>query len=182
MWGTGTQAWPCLWRSDRVCPPAQVQSVSTPLRRKLAGLRLRLAEASLDLLQLTWAEAQARRLEQGSADQLLADYLQSLSDSTSVGLVTGPRASGPGLWVPPAGHWGRWGGPAGPTRGWLAWSLRRGCVSSAPWLPGPPTLVGRPWGAPGGCSRTHCSLLPGHAFAWADYLRTRKGSAGVSSF
>ncbi|XP_047559332.1 cilia- and flagella-associated protein 46 isoform X1 [Lutra lutra] len=62
------------------------ESVSTPLTRKLAGLRLHLAEASLDLLQLTWAEAQARRLGQGSADRLLADYLQSLSDVTSVDL------------------------------------------------------------------------------------------------
>ncbi|XP_044924407.1 cilia- and flagella-associated protein 46 isoform X2 [Mustela putorius furo] len=62
------------------------ESLSTPLTRKLARLRLHLAEASLDLLQLMWAEAQARRRGQGSADRLLADYLHSLSDITSVDL------------------------------------------------------------------------------------------------
>uniref|UniRef100_G1LVL0 Cilia- and flagella-associated protein 46 n=2 Tax=Ailuropoda melanoleuca TaxID=9646 RepID=G1LVL0_AILME len=64
----------------------EVQNINTPLMRKLVRLRLRLAEVSLDTLQLVWAEAQARRQERGSTDKLLADYLQSLSDYTSVGL------------------------------------------------------------------------------------------------
>ncbi|XP_030895776.1 cilia- and flagella-associated protein 46-like isoform X2 [Leptonychotes weddellii] len=64
----------------------ELQNINTPLMRKLALLRLSLAEASLDMLQLMWAEAQAQQLEQGSMDKLLADYLQSLSDYTSTGL------------------------------------------------------------------------------------------------
>ncbi|XP_045665372.1 cilia- and flagella-associated protein 46 isoform X6 [Ursus americanus] len=64
----------------------EVQNINTPLMRKLARLRLRLVQASLDTLQLVWAEAQARRQERGSRDKLLADYLHSLSDYTSVGL------------------------------------------------------------------------------------------------
>lgn len=75
---------------------AQVQNINTPLMRKLVRLRLRLAEVSLDTLQLVWAEAQARRQERGSTDKLLADYLQSLSDYTSVGLVTIPGTQ----WAP----------------------------------------------------------------------------------
>ncbi|XP_045295285.1 cilia- and flagella-associated protein 46 isoform X4 [Leopardus geoffroyi] len=64
----------------------EVPNVNTPLRRRLAQLRLHLAEASLDLLELIWAEALARQFEQSPVEKLLLSYLQSVSDHTSVGL------------------------------------------------------------------------------------------------
>ncbi|XP_044896843.1 cilia- and flagella-associated protein 46 isoform X9 [Felis catus] len=64
----------------------EVQNVNTPLRRRLAHLRLHLAEVSLDLLELIWAEALARQFEQSPVEKLLLSYLQSVSDHTSVGL------------------------------------------------------------------------------------------------
>lgn len=73
---------------------AQVQNANTPLMRRLAQLRLHLVQVSLDLQQLVWEEALARELEQSSMEKLLADYLQSASDNTSVGLVTVPEARG----------------------------------------------------------------------------------------
>ncbi|XP_066095942.1 cilia- and flagella-associated protein 46 isoform X1 [Saccopteryx bilineata] len=63
-----------------------LQNVNTPLMRKLAHLKLNLVEVCLDLLQLVWEEPPDGQLQQGSADKLLADYLQSLSEYTSVGL------------------------------------------------------------------------------------------------
>lgn len=56
--------------------------------RKLAQLKLSLAEASLDLLQLTSGDSLEQPSAQGSADKLLASYLHSTRDYTSVGLVT----------------------------------------------------------------------------------------------
>ncbi|XP_025774064.1 cilia- and flagella-associated protein 46 [Puma concolor] len=70
-----------------------VQNVNTPLRRRLAQLRLHLAEVSLDLLELIWAEALARQFEQSPVEKLLLSYLQSVSDHTSVGLA-GAELSG----------------------------------------------------------------------------------------
>ncbi|XP_049501881.1 cilia- and flagella-associated protein 46 isoform X1 [Panthera uncia] len=64
----------------------EVQNVNTPLMRRLAQLRLHLAEVSLDLLELIWAEALARQFEQSPVEKLLVSYLQSVSDYTSVGL------------------------------------------------------------------------------------------------
>ncbi|EPY85357.1 hypothetical protein CB1_000385007 [Camelus ferus] len=61
-------------------------SVSSPLMRRLAHLKLSLAELCLDTLQLTGEETLERQLEQGSKDKLLADYLQSLLDCTPIGL------------------------------------------------------------------------------------------------
>eukprot|EP00070_Physeter_catodon_P030862 XP_028337756.1 cilia- and flagella-associated protein 46 [Physeter catodon] len=63
-----------------------LQNVSTPLMRRLAHLKLSLVEVCLDTLQLTWEETLERRLARGSVDKLLADYLRSPSDYTSVGL------------------------------------------------------------------------------------------------
>lgn len=63
--------------------------------RRLAQLRLHLAEVSLDLLELIWAEALARQFEQSPVEKLLVSYLQSVSDYTSVGLVTVPETKGP---------------------------------------------------------------------------------------
>ncbi|XP_059947631.1 cilia- and flagella-associated protein 46 [Mesoplodon densirostris] len=63
-----------------------LQNVSTPLMRRLAHLKLSLVEVCLDTLQLMWEETLERQLEQGSVDKLLADYLQSPSDYTCVGL------------------------------------------------------------------------------------------------
>ncbi|KAB1271379.1 Cilia- and flagella-associated protein 46 [Camelus dromedarius] len=54
--------------------------------RRLAHLKLSLAELCLDTLQLTGEETLERQLEQGSKDKLLADYLQSLLDCTPIGL------------------------------------------------------------------------------------------------
>ncbi|XP_058400316.1 cilia- and flagella-associated protein 46 [Diceros bicornis minor] len=62
-----------------------VQKANTPLMRKLAHLKLSLAEASLDSLRLAQEGALQRQLEQGPTDRLLASYLQSTSDYTSTG-------------------------------------------------------------------------------------------------
>ncbi|XP_047615394.1 cilia- and flagella-associated protein 46 isoform X9 [Phacochoerus africanus] len=64
----------------------ELQNVNSPLMRRLARLKCSLVEVCLDLLRLTWEEAQERELQQGSVDRLLADYLRSPSDYTSVGL------------------------------------------------------------------------------------------------
>ncbi|XP_004375045.1 cilia- and flagella-associated protein 46 [Trichechus manatus latirostris] len=63
-----------------------LQKVNTPLMRKLAHLKLSLAEVSLDMLQLIWEETLEQHFEQGSMDKLLEEYLQNASDYTSVGL------------------------------------------------------------------------------------------------
>lgn len=112
-----------------------------------------MAEASLDLLELIWAEALARQFEQSPVEKLLLSYLQSVSDHTSVGLVTVPETKGP---PPRAGLRGPcWDGRA--TRG------RLGGRSPGPGGPGglaeesPPVwrLVG---GLPADCAR--CTVLP----------------------
>uniref|UniRef100_A0A8D0Q223 Cilia and flagella associated protein 46 n=1 Tax=Sus scrofa TaxID=9823 RepID=A0A8D0Q223_PIG len=64
----------------------ELQNINSPLMRRLARLKCSLVEVCLDLLRLTWEEAQERELQQGSVDRLLADYLRSPSDYTSVGL------------------------------------------------------------------------------------------------
>uniref|UniRef100_A0A2K6L4M5 Cilia and flagella associated protein 46 n=1 Tax=Rhinopithecus bieti TaxID=61621 RepID=A0A2K6L4M5_RHIBE len=64
----------------------QVQTVSTPLMRKVARLKLSLVEMALDLLRFIWEEARGQQSGQGSLEKLLADYLQNTSDYTSVGL------------------------------------------------------------------------------------------------
>lgn len=73
------------------CPDApwlcQLQSISTPLMRKLARLKLGLVEASLDMMQLLWEEGLQQR-EPQSPEKLLESYLQKTSDYTSIGLVT----------------------------------------------------------------------------------------------
>lgn len=69
-------------------PARALQGVSSPLMRKLARLKLSLVEACLDTLQLAWQDSLERLREQDSLDKLLADYLQSISDYTPVGLVT----------------------------------------------------------------------------------------------
>lgn len=58
--------------------------------RRLASLKLRLVEVSLDMLQLTWEKALERQLEQGSLDKLLADYLHCDGDYTCIDLVRQP--------------------------------------------------------------------------------------------
>ncbi|XP_074194762.1 LOW QUALITY PROTEIN: cilia- and flagella-associated protein 46 [Rhinolophus sinicus] len=63
-----------------------LQTINTPLMRKLAHVKLSLVEVCLDTLQLTWQESLKRQLEQSSADKLLAAYLQSTSDYTPLGL------------------------------------------------------------------------------------------------
>ncbi|KAM9197443.1 cilia- and flagella-associated protein 46 [Dugong dugon] len=63
-----------------------LQNVNTPLMRKLAHLKLSLAEVSLDMLQLIWEETLEQHFEQGSMDKLLEDYLQNTSSYTSTGL------------------------------------------------------------------------------------------------
>lgn len=159
----------CVWH-------AQVQNINTPLMRKLARLRLRLVQASLDTLQLVWAEAQARRQERGSRDKLLADYLHSLSDYTSVGLVTAPGRSGPrarGLVC------GCCPGTAGLTR------RRRGAEpSDREGVPSPSGSQGPQsdglGGSPGGCSQVHGRLLLGYAFASTNYGSVLKSSTKVN--
>lgn len=64
-----------------------MQTVNTPLMRKLAHVKLSLVEVCLDTAQLTWQESLEQRLEQSSADKLLAAYLHSMSDYTPLGLV-----------------------------------------------------------------------------------------------
>ncbi|XP_058527647.1 cilia- and flagella-associated protein 46 [Ochotona princeps] len=64
----------------------ELQNVNTPLMRRLASLKLRLVEVSLDMLQLTWEKALERQLEQGSLDKLLADYLHCNGDYTCIDL------------------------------------------------------------------------------------------------
>ncbi|KAM5241604.1 cilia- and flagella-associated protein 46 isoform 3-T3 [Hipposideros larvatus] len=61
-------------------------TVNTPLMRKLAHVKLSLVEVCLDTAQLAWQESLEQRLEQSSADKLLAAYLQSMSDYTPLGL------------------------------------------------------------------------------------------------
>ena len=77
-----------FWGSDCVPTRPQVQSVNTPLMRKLARLKLTLVEVALDTLQLAREQPLERQLGQGSLDKLLADYLHSSGGYTSTGLVT----------------------------------------------------------------------------------------------
>lgn len=56
--------------------------------RRLARLKLRLAETCLDMQQLICKEALELQLEQGSFERLLADFLLNISDYSSIDLVT----------------------------------------------------------------------------------------------
>ncbi|XP_035317165.1 cilia- and flagella-associated protein 46 isoform X1 [Cricetulus griseus] len=63
-----------------------LQNINSPLMRRLARLKLRLAETCLDMQQLVFKEAMELQLEQGSLEKLLADFLQNINDYSSIGL------------------------------------------------------------------------------------------------
>ncbi|XP_073934125.1 cilia- and flagella-associated protein 46 isoform X3 [Castor canadensis] len=63
-----------------------LQNINSPRMRRLADLKLRLVEESLDLMQFMWKEMLVHRLEQPSLEKLLEEFLQSDSDYTAVGL------------------------------------------------------------------------------------------------
>lgn len=63
-----------------------LQNINSPVMRRLARLKLSLAETCLDLLQLVCKEALDLQMEQGSFEKLLADFLQNTTDYTSIGL------------------------------------------------------------------------------------------------
>nr|XP_021493514.1 cilia- and flagella-associated protein 46 [Meriones unguiculatus] len=63
-----------------------VQNINSPQMRRLARLKLCLAETCLDMLQLVCKEVLELQMEQGSLDKLLSDFLQSTSDFSFVDL------------------------------------------------------------------------------------------------
>ncbi|XP_031244561.1 cilia- and flagella-associated protein 46 isoform X3 [Mastomys coucha] len=63
-----------------------LQNINSPLMRRLARLKLTLAETCLDMLQLVCKEALELQMEQGSFEKLLTDFLQSTTDYSSIGL------------------------------------------------------------------------------------------------
>lgn len=130
------------------CPrTCQLQNVNTPLARKLAHLKLNLVDVYLDMFQLIWEEPLEHELRQDSMEKLLADYLQSVSDLTTTGLVMTAAA-----WARPRGPSCCDGGSAtlsrGLTRGNQARSSQctplRSLPCSPPWPPAAPTA----WGSP----------------------------------
>ncbi|EDL17861.1 mCG55818 [Mus musculus] len=74
-----------------------LQNINSPVMRRLARLKLSLAETCLDLLQLVCKEALDLQMEQGSFEKLLADFLQNTTDYTSIGLVTAGSLSSASL-------------------------------------------------------------------------------------
>lgn len=76
-----------------------MQNINSPVMRRLARLKLSLAETCLDLLQLVCKEALDLQMEQGSFEKLLADFLQNTTDYTSIGLVTAGSLSSASLLV-----------------------------------------------------------------------------------
>lgn len=85
--------------------------------RRLARLKLRLAETCLDMQQLVFKEAMELQLEQGSLEKLLADFLQNINDYSSIGLVTKGSLSPCSL------------------LGGLPVTLKAGCQSTGPSVP-----------------------------------------------
>lgn len=153
----------------------QVQNVNTPLRRRLAQLRLHLAEVSLDLLELIWAEALARQFEQSPVEKLLLSYLQSVSDHTSVGLVTFPRPRGlPRVRV--CGSRAVMAGPPG--GGWRDGALGLAGLGVLPKKAPPRLTVGG-----GVCWRTVHEALssPGRACALPKHVGMLKSSSKLNS-
>ncbi|EDM11853.1 rCG48598 [Rattus norvegicus] len=65
-----------------------LQNINSPLMRRLARLKLSLAETCLELLQIVCKETLELQMEQNSFEKLLADFLQNTSDYSSIGLVT----------------------------------------------------------------------------------------------
>ncbi|CAO2583736.1 Cilia- and flagella-associated protein 46 [Lemmus lemmus] len=63
-----------------------LQNINSPLMRRLAHLKLRLAEACLDMQRLICKETLELQLEQGSFEKLLADFLHNTSDYSSIEL------------------------------------------------------------------------------------------------
>uniref|UniRef100_A0A8C6QI67 Cilia and flagella associated protein 46 n=1 Tax=Nannospalax galili TaxID=1026970 RepID=A0A8C6QI67_NANGA len=63
-----------------------LQNVNSPQMRRLARLKLCLAEMCLDMVQLVCKEALDLQLEQDSLEKLLADFLQNTGDYSSIGL------------------------------------------------------------------------------------------------
>ncbi|XP_052617131.1 cilia- and flagella-associated protein 46 isoform X5 [Peromyscus californicus insignis] len=63
-----------------------LQNINSPLMRRLARLKLRLAETCLDMQQLVCKEALELQLEQGSFERLLADFLLNISNYSSIDL------------------------------------------------------------------------------------------------
>ncbi|XP_052029594.1 cilia- and flagella-associated protein 46 [Apodemus sylvaticus] len=63
-----------------------LQNINSPLMRRLARLKLSLAETCLDMLQLVCKEALELQMEQSSFEKLLADFLHNTTDYSSIGL------------------------------------------------------------------------------------------------
>lgn len=86
----------CPREEDPALPTSQtsqLQNINSPLMRRLAHLKLRLAETCLDMQQMICKEALELQMEQGSFEKLLADFLHNTSDYSSTDLVTAGHLS-----------------------------------------------------------------------------------------
>lgn len=93
-WLVSSGRGPCLLPISQL---SQLQNINSPLMRRLARLKLTLAETCLDMLQLVCKEALELQMEQGSFEKLLTDFLQSTTDYSSIGLVIADSLSSPSL-------------------------------------------------------------------------------------
>ncbi|XP_078006794.1 cilia- and flagella-associated protein 46 isoform X2 [Phascolarctos cinereus] len=65
-------------------PLNETQNISTPLMRKLANVKLKLVEISLEIIQYNQEKALQEEMKKGTWEKILADYLLSTSDFTKL--------------------------------------------------------------------------------------------------
>ncbi|XP_072485231.1 cilia- and flagella-associated protein 46 isoform X2 [Notamacropus eugenii] len=65
-------------------PLNETQNISTPLMRKLASVKLELADVSVEIIQYNQEKALQEEMKKGTWEKILADYLLNTSDFTKL--------------------------------------------------------------------------------------------------
>ncbi|XP_036591480.1 cilia- and flagella-associated protein 46-like [Trichosurus vulpecula] len=71
-----------FYNVQSLLPLTETQNISTPLMRKLAKVKLKLAELSLDIIQYNQEKALQEEMRKGTWEKILADYLLDTNDFT----------------------------------------------------------------------------------------------------
>ncbi|XP_074153317.1 cilia- and flagella-associated protein 46 [Sminthopsis crassicaudata] len=73
-----------FYNVQSLLPLNETQNISTPLMRKLARLKLKLAEVSVEIMHYNQEKALQEEMKKGTWEKILADYLLNTSDFTKM--------------------------------------------------------------------------------------------------
>ncbi|XP_031805262.1 cilia- and flagella-associated protein 46 [Sarcophilus harrisii] len=73
-----------FYNVQSLLPLSETQNISTPLMRRLARLKLKLAEISVEIMQYNQEKALQEEMKKGTWEKILADYLLNTSDFTKL--------------------------------------------------------------------------------------------------